>query len=158
MCTLACVVTKWEFPLECHWVIPVYPCESHLVRWHEPCPIFPSGTCPEVILLGVIPIVIWPGDSGNQTCNGAPRSPSNTPANQILIEFQRTCKNLVQFCYSIFLADVSVIPVKWSPVVTSSVGNTYVNWLIWTGESRTMCLSWGVRVWCVELGLKRVGL
>lgn len=62
-----------------------------------------------------------PGDSGNWTCNSGPSCPPNTLTNHILIEFQWTCKNLVQFCYSIFLTDVPMIPVKWSAVVTSSV-------------------------------------
>lgn len=123
----SCVITKWECPLEWHGETPVrhWVCESHLVWWHDRCPILPTGTCLQVRGLPVRgnphSNLTRPGDSGNQTCDGRPSCPPNTPTNQILIEFQRTCKNLVQFCYFIFLTDVPVIPVKSSAVVTSSV-------------------------------------
>ena len=127
MCVLACVITKWECPLEWHGETPVchWACESHLVWWHARCPILPPGTCLEVrghpVRGNPLRNLTRPGDSGDPTCGGGPSCPTNAPANQILIEFQRTCKNLVQFCYSIFLTDVPVIPVKWSAAVTSSV-------------------------------------
>lgn len=127
MCMLACVITKWECPLECHEEILVChgACESLLVWWHEHCPILLTGTCLDVrghpVRSNPHSNLTRLRDSGNQTCNGRPSCSPNTSTNQILIEFQRTCKNLVQFCYSIFLTDVPVIPVKWSVVVTSSV-------------------------------------
>lgn len=41
------------------------------------------------------------------------RQPSlNTPANRILIEFRRTCKKLVEFCYFISQTDVRSYPCK----------------------------------------------
>lgn len=124
---LACIITKWKCPLEWHEETSVShrPCESHLVWWHERPPILPTGTCLEVrghpVRRNPHSNLTRPGNSGNQTCNGGPSCPPNTLSNHILIEFQLTCKNLVQFCYSIFLTDVPVIPVKWSAVVTSSV-------------------------------------
>lgn len=113
--------------MEWHEDTPVHhwSCESPLVWWHEHCPILPTDTCLEV---RGCPVRGNPHRnptrlrvSGNQTCNGGPSCPTNTSTNQILIEFQRTCKNVVQFCYAVFPTDVPVIPVKWSAVVTSSV-------------------------------------
>lgn len=101
------------------------PRGSPLVWRHERCPILPTDTCLEV---RGCPVRGNPHRnptrlrvSGNQTCNGGPSCPTNTSTNQILIEFQRTCKNVVQFCYAVLPTDVPVIPVKWSAVVTSSV-------------------------------------
>ena len=125
MWMLAWVITEWECPVEWHGGTSQWACESYMVWWHKCSPIHPTGTCLKVrghpVRGNPHGNLTRPGDTGNQMCDGGPNCPPNTPSNHILIEFQWTCKNLVQFCYSILLTDVPVIPVKWSAVVTSSV-------------------------------------
>lgn len=100
---LAEVITKWECPLEWHGETPVchWACESYLVWWHERRSILPTDTCLEVkghpVRGNPHSNLTRPRDSGNQTCSGGPSCPPNTSTNQILIEFQRTCKTWFSF-------------------------------------------------------------
>lgn len=108
-------------------------------------PSFPQAPVQrlEVVLLGVIPSsnLTMPGAGGNQTCIGRPSCFPNTPTNHILIEFQRTCKNLVQFCYFIFQTDVPVIPVKWSVAVMCSVWK-HIREMTWSRWEKVEPCAW----------------
>lgn len=111
-----------------------------MATWtHEP--IHFTDTCLEVRghpVRGNPPTVTWPGlrDSRKQMRNGKLSCPSNNPSNHILIEFQQTCKNLVEFCCLISQTDVPVIPVKWSATMMVSVWK-HVNGLNRLSENKT---------------------
>lgn len=130
------------------------PFESLLVWWHECTPILSTGTCPKVrghpVRSNPHSNLSIEGDSGNQMCDGGPRCLPNTLTNHFLIEFQLTCKNLVQFCHLIFLTDVSVIPVKWSAIVTSSVQKHKWPPLEWQLFYLKNTLDDGMKVWNIK--------
>lgn len=139
----------------------------------QPVPSFPQTPVQrsEVILLGVIPAVTQPGwGMGRPASDSGWGHSSNASTNQILIEFRRTCKNSVPFCYSVFLTDVPVIPVKWSAVVDVVCSDKHARtckfgkcswdeskpcacpWEGWMPE-RAMARLW--RIWNYEVTVQR---
>lgn len=101
-----------------HW-----SCESSLEWWQTLCAILPTDTCLKVRghLVRGNPNgnLTRLRDSGNQVCSGEPNCPLNSPTNHILIEFQGTCKNLVQFCYFHFPNRCPCDP--WKVICTGDV-------------------------------------